>query len=275
MGLFSSGAGKIRRAEQTAANYLMQGRNEAQGVMSDALGQATGNLNANRPIFDTAYNTAKDAISNGYGSALARLSGQNDYLQPFYQTGTQANSGYADAMGFNGAEGSSRASQAFRSAPGYAETLSQATDQSMRNAAAMGGLASGNTVSAISSNAANLADKGWQGYLGNLQRGVNTGLTAAQGMGQNDQGMASLYVNQGNALADLAQNYGTQQAGINTGLAGLNSAHGDNLANLISGTYNQLGNNAISSASAQAQANANRTNSIIGAATGAAGLFRK
>ena len=275
MGLFSSGAGKIRRAEQTAANFLTQGRNEAQGAMSDALGQATGNLNANRPIFDTAYNTAKDAITSGYGSALAQMIGQNDYLKPFYQTGTQANSGYGDAMGFNGAEGSARASQAFRSTPGYAETLSQATDQAKREAAAMGGLASGNTVSAISSNAANLADRGWQGYMGNLQQGVNTGLSAAQGMGQNDQGMASLYVNQGNALADLAQNHGTQLAGINTGLAGLNSGYGTDLANLISGTYNQLGNNAISSASAQAQANANRTNSIIGAATGLAGLFTK
>lgn len=273
MGLFSSGTKYIKAGEQKAANLLMQGRAEASGALGDAFGKASGALQDNRPIFDNAYNTSRDALTGGYAAALQSLSGQNDYLQPFYQMGSQANSSYADALGFNGSDGAARASQAFRATPGYAETLSQASDQAMRQAAAMGGLASGNTVSAISSNAANLADKGWQTYLGNLQSGIGTGLTAAQGMGQNDNTQANLLVGQGQALSGLSQDYGNQQAGINTGLAGLNTQYGSDLANLYSGTANQLSNNAISSASAQAQAKANQASNIMQGLAGGASLL--
>jgi len=278
MGFLSSlfGSSKsIRNAQQQAETQRLTGMNAALGALQQGADTAAGYINQNPNIYANAYNTGKDAINSGYGNAIGSISNVNNYLRPFYDTGTQANSAYADAMGFNGAEGSARSSQAFRSTPGYQAALDAGSDQIKRNAAATGGLATGNTLRSLQDAAINTSNQNYQSYLNNINTGVQTGLSAAQGMGQNDVAKASLYADQGNALAGLSTNYGNQLAGNNNSLAGLYSGLGDNQASLYQGTYNQLANDGISAANAIAQNRANGLSNLFSLGTGLLGLWSK
>jgi hypothetical protein len=170
-------------------------------------------------------------------------------FSPYMQSGSQLNSMYTDALGGNGQEGFDRATGAFHQAPGYQFLVDQGEQGVMRNNAAMGGVASGNTLTDLTKFRVGLADQTWQQNLDNLFRGSGQGLQAAQG--------ASGALTAKGAMT--AGNF-ADRAGIRTGAAG---ARASNTANIGLGLQNQTAADQASQLSL--------LNSIIGAGAKLAG----
>ena len=262
--IFGSGATRsIRNAQQTAEQQRMAGMNQAMGFLDQGADKAANLVGQNRPIYDTAYGNAKGALNSGYNAAISGLGGINEYLSPYNTTGNQANSAWADAMGLNGAEGSARASQAFRATPGIQSAINAGEDSLLRKASVTGGLASGNTLRALQDAAIDTTNNYYGQYMDRLSGGQNMGLQAAFGMGQNDLSKANLQADQGNALAGLEMNNANNLAGINNAQAGIYNGLGDNKAGLVQGTYNQLANDGISAGNAISQARNNQASNIM------------
>lgn len=272
--LFGSGASSTRRAQMTAAQQRMTGMNQAMGYLDQGANQAAELIGQNRPIYDNAYGAARDAIGGGYDAALNAANGVNNYLKPLYDTGMQSNSAWADAMGFNGAEGSARASQAFRATPGIQDAIDAGESSILRKASATGGLASGNTLRALQDTAIETTNNFHGQYMNRLAGGQNMGLQAALGMGQNDMAKASLHADRGNALAGLSMTHGNNLAGINNAQANIYSGLGESKSSLVQGTYNQLANDGISATNAINQNRANRLGNVLNFSSGLLNLFK-
>lgn len=268
MSFFGSGASATRRAQMTAEAQRMNGMNQAMGYLDQGANTAAGLIGQNKPIYDNAYGTARDAIGGGYDAAINASKGVNNYLMPLYQTGLQSNSAWADAMGFNGAEGSARSSQAFRATPGIQDAIRSGEDSITRQASVTGGLASGNILKALQNEAIKTTNSFHGQYMDRLAGGQNMGLQAASGMGQNDLANASLHADRGNALAGLAMNHGNNLAGINNAQAGIYAGLGDSKAGLVQGTYNQLANDGISATNTINQNRANRNANLLSFSSG-------
>jgi hypothetical protein len=128
-----------------------------------------------------------------------------------------------DALGVNGSEGNTRATDAFKAAPGYQYSVDQATDQASRKAASLGIAGSGNTLSGIEEKANNLADQGYNDWLKSL-----TGFTTSEEKATGDaatgtagayKDLSSLYSNDATNRVDVAGNYTSGLTGTNTAAA--------------------------------------------------------
>jgi hypothetical protein len=102
-------------------------------------------------------------------------------FSPYMESGSQLNSLYADALGGNGQEGYDNAINAFHTAPGYQFLQQQGEQSALRNNAALGGVASGNTLTDLAKFNTGLADQSYQQWMDNLYRGSGQGLQAAGG----------------------------------------------------------------------------------------------
>jgi len=265
MGLFSSGASSIRSAQAQAAGQLAAGEQKAASALNQYADKATSELNATKGQVGDIYKSGLGYLNSGFNSALGTLGGLTDQanaqLSPYNAVGTQANEMYANAMGLNGNAGIAKASQSFRSTPGYQAMLDEANKAVMRNASASGSLGSGATARALQEASANVADKTYQDWMGNINTGADRGLTAANAMGQNTsnigQTLANTQAAQGQALAGLGTDYGNQLTGLSGSIADTYSTLGSNLGSLYQNTATQLSQNTISAANAIAQAKAN------------------
>ena len=188
-------------ARQAAARY---GEKRAFGLMDSGLSKA-------RPQYDKAIALFDD----------------------YTRTGGAAAGAYGDAIGLAGEEGYGRATDAFRTAPGYEFAVNQGLDAIDRRAAARGMLGSGNTNTDTIRFAQGMADQEWQAYLDNLFRASGQGLTAAGGQAGLISGLGDRLYGHGMTKAQLAHgtetnigqskaqmwgdiNQAKQQAGANT-----------------------------------------------------------
>lgn len=289
--VFSGTAG--RNASIAQAGILQTGANQAYDWLdqgqNNALSSLAGGYNTARSDIQRDTGGALSALGTGYNGAMNSLQGAYGQAQGYYAPlASTANRGYdlyADATGVNGADGNSRAQQAFQAGPGYQWQQSQAADQAARSAAGAGITASGNTLAAINDRASQLANQeygnwtnrlqGWQSLapqLAQQQAGLatnygNQSAAMQYGYGQ-DQG--NLISGQGRSLASLAQGYGTGQAGIYQGTAATKAGDAINVAD-------QMGNIVSGGMMAGQQAAANRLNAGMAlgnlAASGLGSLF--
>lgn len=235
MGLFSD-LFTNRPARDAAAAYnsaVTQGRDQAFGALTEGRDAALGSLDAGR------------------AGALAQIGriGQVDL--------SGAQRGYSsllDAMGANGADGLSRASTAFRSAPGYTAGLESGLDAIDRRAAARGMLASGATNLDTARYATDYADQQFGNYAQRLLAAF--------------QGVPGMQLAQAQAqAAPAAQAYlttGQQRAGIESGT-------GQNIAQIGFQAAQGMGN-----ANAQAQmARGQAAQNVLGAINMGANLAGK
>jgi hypothetical protein len=133
----------------------------------------------------------------------------------------------ADALGVNGAEGNTRAVDAFHTNPGYEFARDQGLDAIMRNNSALGRLQSGNTDVDLMKYATGFADQNYNDWLGNLSgydtmygNGVQADNTAA-GLGLDfESGLASGKMGANNQFA------AGKEAGQGAGLDLLSSIAG-------------------------------------------------
>lgn len=256
MGIFDvfTGAPAKEAAGQQRALFdqtKTQGNADISTGLTGATGAVTGGAAAARSDLTGGYNGATGAINSGADSALGYLgqgyNGAQGYLNqaggaysPLAALGTKYGAGtstYLDSLGINGAEGNARASAAFAPSQAYNFNLDQGLEAINRSRNARGMVNSGNTDRDAQTYGAGLASneyKGWQDRLADL---INPELSATAGAAS---GQAGVYGQQ----ANMANNFGTNQAGVASGrgsmLSDLSSRYGINMAGVDTGEGNTL-----------------------------------
>ena len=228
---------------------LNAGYMSGQDALNANYGKALGSLGQGRDDLNNNYAAGRDALTSNYGQARTDLGNQYGETQGYlgratanYQPLIDQTAGsvgqYQNAIGANGAAGSVAAAQAFQAAPGYQYAMDQSLGAVQRSAAARGGLAGGNATSDILNTANGLASQGYDKYIQNLQNSVGINM-------QGIAGQNAALSNQANA----SQSYGTNLAGVDTGLGNALNGNfmglGNQLAGLdqaSAGIYQNLGN---------------------------------
>lgn len=209
------------------------------------------NLIAAQPEVDRRYNEGRDAaigeinmgqaqadsaIKNGFDAAQGAYGMAQKAFEPYTTAGLSAWNAYNDAAGVNGADGSARATANFRASPGYAWQVDQATDAAARKASSLGMLGSGNTASAITTLASNLADQEYGNYKAGLKSSSDQGYAANTAVAGLVKGAGDLSAQEGTTLASLYQGDAARKATVQqqTGAATANSYQqfGQGLANI-------------------------------------------
>lgn len=172
-------------------------------------------------------------LETGYNNGRASYADASKLYDPYVQLGQKSLGLYSDSLGLNGATGNANATAAFKTSPGYEFRVNEATDGVARKASALGALGSGNTMTAISDRAGEVAGQeygGWQdrlaglGQMGYAATGAQAGFT---------KGIGDLSVDEGKARAGvLTNNLATKTNSI----MGLESAANAGFQNMTNGT---------------------------------------
>lgn len=187
----------------SGAESVYQGRDIANGVLGGALnGLAAGEQRAS------------SALTAGSNQAAGLLGQAGAVYDPLVQGGGAAFGRLLDATGANGAEGSDRATAAFRAAPGYEFARDEALGAVARAGGARGDLAGGNVTADLLRTATGYGDQAFQQYVNNL-----SGLTGAYTTGLSGQagaltGQAGLAATTGSGLADIATRAEQNRTGV-------------------------------------------------------------
>ena len=200
---------------------------------------ATQAYNAQQAALTQGKQQANNALYNQSGNEQMAESQAVGGLQPYNATGTSANTMEANALGLNGASGNAAATNAFTSDPGYTYTLNQGLQSVLRNSAATGNVASGNTLEGLDTFGTNLANQEYQSWLGNLSGLGAQGLTAAGGQANALNNLSNLFGQTGGQLANVDTGTGTQLSNAagqyGTNITAMNAAGGADLTSLLSG----------------------------------------
>lgn len=250
MGLFDSLLGNVSRQPfRKATGYETAAYGAAAPQLTGQVQQATGTLTGQAiPALQGAEQQAAGTLQGalpqslsylqgGYGQAAGDINKALGLYGPLAGITGGAEQMYANALGLGGAGGTQAALGAFQQGPGYQYQLQQGLDALQREANSRGMLASGNLTQDELAYSQNLANQGWQNWLGQLG-----------GLGAQNQGVLGAQAGLYGQLANQGIGLGQQQAGLTQGtaqqVAGLQSGLGSNLANIygdISGMQQGLG----------------------------------
>jgi hypothetical protein len=129
----------------------------------------------------------------------------------------------------NGAEGNTRATQAFQAGPGYQYAVDQSLDGINRSAAARGMSIGGNTLAALSDRAGNMANQEYGSWLDRLNGYVSPELQATGGQAGAIGAKAPVYTTTANSIAGLGTNTTNGITSQNTQAANAEMAGSSNL----------------------------------------------
>jgi hypothetical protein len=197
-----------------------------------------------REALNDGKKKAVRAIDEGYNEAQSQYGEASEVYDPIMEDRGRATDMYYNSLGLNGQEGYDAALGAFQNGPGFQTALDMANQNVLRNNAAMGGVASGNTGIALSDRARglqNLEFGNWQNRLQGLDvyPVANSKASALQGLGnmfaregdatsgvytQMAPHIAGQYNNQASLIGQQQMmNANAQQQGISNalGLAGM------------------------------------------------------
>lgn len=237
----------IRNAYNESTNILNQGYGQAQGNLA----QGYGNANA-------AYDTAAGNINQGYGNALSALGQGVDkaagYYQPWYQTGSSANTLYGNALGLNGGAAQAGAVRDYKANPFLQQQSDFANRGLMQQFNSRGLSGSGTAAAAVAQASMGRAAGDYDNWLSRLAGVSGQGQQAAGQLGglyaQQGKDTANMYAQQGSDLANisgqranLGWQYGQGQAGLNTDLAATQAGNRINYGNALAQSRGILGNN--------------------------------
>lgn len=172
-----------------------------------------------------------NTLKEGQAGSLAALDRAGGFYAPLsekYGAGTNL---YLDSLGVNGADGNTRATQAFQAGPGYQWAVDQALDGINRSAAARSGAYGGNTLAALSDRAGNMANQefgSWQDRLGGL---IAPEFQATAGQAGAEAGKVPVYQGTANSIANLGSNTTNGITSQNTQAANAEMAGSGNLWN--------------------------------------------
>jgi hypothetical protein len=212
----------------TGTNTIYAGRDLANGALGEGLNylQAGGDQ-------------ARTDLQAGATGATGLLGQAGAVYDPLVQGGGAAFGRLLDATGANGADGSARAADAFRAAPGYEYARDEALGAVQRAAGARGDLAGGNATTDLLKTATGLADQSYQQYVNNLsglQGAYTTGLAGQAGALTGQAGVAG---NLGSALAGVDQQTAQGRAGLAQTMA--NTNYGAGVSSAALGNQASLG----------------------------------
>jgi hypothetical protein len=191
-------------ASKNAANATTAGLNQANTMTHWGGNEARGQ-----------YGNAISFLQDQYGEAAKAY-------QPMTEMGLGGAKAYQSAVGL-GPEGAA-GFDAFRNTPGYEFARDEGLQAVMRNAAARGGLAGGNTTADMMKYGTGLADQTYGNYLSRLNplmamygQGVTGQANALTGMGT---AVGNMYGRMGDSYMDEARNRANLQAQIGQAQAG-------------------------------------------------------
>lgn len=206
-------------------------------------GSLTGGYNTARGDVGSGADAALGAINSGTSGAMGYLDSARSAFTPLSDLAGKYGGGtslYLDALGVNGAEGNTRATEAFTPSLAYNFNMDQGLEAINRRRNAGGMLASGNADRDAQEYGAGLASREQAAWLDRLGGLINPELQATSGAATGTAGVdvnaanllrdagtarAGIESGRGAMLADLAKWYGGQQAGLDvgqgTGIAGL------------------------------------------------------
>lgn len=169
-------------------------------------------------------------LQGGQDNALASLTTAGGYYQPLADKYGGATSLGLDALGVNGPQGNTRATDAFKAGPGYQYAVDQSLDAINRKAAAGGGpTPGGNTLAALSDRAGNMANQEYGSWLDRLNGYVSPELAATSGMAGAEAAKAPVYTGTASNIASLGTNTTNGITGQNTQAANAELAGSGNL----------------------------------------------
>lgn len=221
------------------------------GLLSGGLGGLGGILggssvkkaaNRNNQLLDNLQSQGNQYIDQGSNAASGYLGGVQDLFKNLSQEsgGLSGLNLYGDALGVNGAGGTSRARDAFQTNPGYEFQQQQGLDALERRAAAQGRLSSGQTGLDTLQFSQGLADQSYQNWLNNLsgfgqqQAGIYTGGIQGQAGALSD--LANLSTGTANQRLDLLGEITNGKMGVNNQKAsGSNMQYQGGLGGLAKG----------------------------------------
>jgi len=196
------------------------------GFGSGSSGSSSGNLIGN-PFNSNTSNNFKlgDLLGNAYSyynqgniadAQKQQLGQAQNFLQPYLNAGTAANTQLSNLLGLNGAGNSQSATQALLNDPGYQFRLQQGQQGIDRSLAAQGLGQSGAAIKAANDYAQGSAQQEYQNAIQNLMAQSGAGQNAAGAMGglsnQLGQVDAARLGQQGNVVnQELGSLFGTNQ----------------------------------------------------------------
>jgi len=214
------------------------------GILDSLMGALTGD--PGKRAAEENMQRWKEAQAQGMGYLDNGLSGSNKAIDSAkeaygslgdlakkYGSGTSL---YLDSLGVNGADGNQRAQQAFQAGPGYQYAVDQSLDGIMRKQNALGGLAGGNTLAALSDRAGQMANQEYGNWQSNLQGLINPELSAtsgfASGTGGAELARSNVYQNDAGNRVNLLTGATKGINGENTAGANAEMAGGKNMLGL-------------------------------------------
>lgn len=217
-----------------------------------AAAENTARLNAAKTEDTNTINSARDLSLGALDSARA-------YYDPLAAKYGNASNLALDALGVNGAQGNTRAVNAFQAGPGYRYAVDQSLEGVKRAANASGDPLGGNTLAALSDRAGNMANQEYGNWLTRLQGYVNPEMSATGAQAGYTAARAPVYTNAANSAVGIDQNtvkgvndQNTQSAnaeiagsknlwGLGLGLAQLGVGAASGGTSLLGGLGNSIG----------------------------------
>lgn len=237
----------IRNAYNDSSQMLQQGYDKAQGNLTSGYDRA-----------NAGYDQARGDVTSGYGNALAALGQGVDkaagYYQPWYDSGTQANTVYGNALGLNGGAAQANAVSSYKQNPFLQQQSDFANKGLMQQMNARGLSGSGTAAAAVAQASMGRAAGDYDNWLSRLAGVSGQGQQAGAQLGSlyanQGQQTANMYAQQGSDLANISGqragmgwNYGQAQAGLNSDLAATQAGNRINYGNALASSRGILGNN--------------------------------
>lgn len=257
MSFFSSflnpGAKQAKAGYTAATGMLTRGEAQARGELTSGYDQATNYLNQAGQGIGEAYDKANALLDTGETKSLG-------YLDPYIQSGTQANTLYGNALGLNGTGAQIAFGENYAASdPFRAQNADMATEGLMRALNARGLSGSGYAGEAVARQSLARGSEDYNNYLNRLSGVRDSGQTAATN------------------AASISNNYATQRAGLATGqldsrnallTAQANNAtnRGNALSNLTYGNAQQMAGQRIGLGNSLAQSQSAGINNLLGLA---------
>ena len=243
---------------KNTANSIPTGVAGYEDAMNKGMTDATGTLRTAETSSRSDLTDAQAKVAALYGLNVADIQNagdkartdiQNtfktagDFYAPYQQAGTNA---LSLQQALSGASGQDAFNQAYQESPYMAFLREQGMRANLAGSAATGGLGGGNVQKELQRFGQGLASQGLQTQIGNLQNLSSQGLNATQGAAGVQQGMGT---NLANIDTGTAQNVASQRgalAGATTGygvnMANIGQTTGTNVANLQAQTASGIAN---------------------------------
>ena len=214
------------------------------GILDSVLGALTGEpgkraAEENMARWRDTENRGMGYLNEGLAGSNKAIDSAKSAYQPLGELAKKYGAGtslYLDSLGANGADGTQRARDAFQAGPGYQYSVDQSLDGIMRKANAMGGLAGGNTLTALSDRAGQMANQEFGNWQSNLQGLINPELSATGGFASGQAGAelarSGVYQNDAGNRVNLATGATKGINNENTSGANAEMAGGKNVLGL-------------------------------------------